>query len=376
MTAKHIALHGQPVPDALYESMHALVEKTEVYRNPFFHPQFINAVSQTREDVHVFWEEDEKGLRYFWTMQINKARIARGIGGPFADRNGPVLRNDVALDIETFLADNNLRKFITNGFVHSDLAITDSFETELNCEAFIETSYEDFYQVQKKEHNSQFKRWRRAKRQLEEEFESVEFNFDDPSDKNFEKILEMKQNQYLETGLHNVLGPDWTHALFRELRQSQGGDFRLRVITLTVDGIMVAGEINLQSRDTLHGWIVVYDRDYRKYCLGYLLVLYILEQLKPNGLSYYDFGPGSEHYAKYLTNLRKPLGVGVIRPDNKSVSLNIVIEKLWRSAENRLPEKLGRLFQKIRRRSDQIFATEVDFMPRVKGLLYALKSKR
>jgi len=96
MTAKHIALHGQPVPDALYESMHALVEKTEVYRNPFFHPQFINAVS--------------------------------------------------------------LRKFITNGFVHSDLAITDSFETELNCEAFIETSYEDFYQVQKKEHNSQFKR--------------------------------------------------------------------------------------------------------------------------------------------------------------------------------------------------------------------------
>lgn len=375
MTTQHIALNGQSVPDALHERMCELQQSQSRYRNPFFHPDFINAVSGVQDNVHLFWEEDDQGLVFFWAMQISRLRTGRGIGGPFADRNGPILREGIDLDVKGFLAENNIRKFVTNGFVHDTLNETDSFETILNNEAFIETTYEDFYDTQKSEHNSQFKRWRRAKRQLENEFENVEFNFDDRSDENFKKILEMKQSQYVDTGLHNVLGPEWSHELFSRLRMSKDESFRLRVITLRVDGVLVAGEINLQSQDTLHGWIVVYDREYRKYCPGYLIVLYILEQLKSHGLSYYDFGPGSEHYAKYLTNHREAIGVGTIRSQKTSKAFLSLLESTWRLAEKRLPEKLAHLFQKTRRRFEQIIVTDTEFMPRLRGVLHALRTK-
>jgi len=320
MTTQHIALNGQSVPPALFEKLCELQQSQSRYRNPFFHPNFINIVSGVQDNVHLFWEEDDQGLVFFWAMQISRLQTGRGIGGPFADRNGPVLREGVDLDVEDFLAKNNIRKFVTNGFVNNSLNETESFEIALNNESFVKTNYDDFYEAQKSEYNSKFKRWRRAHRQLENECENIVFNFDDRSDENFKKILEMKQTQYIESGLHNVLGADWSQELFSTLRQSKDEGYRIRVITLMVDGLLVAGEINLQSQDTLHGWIVVYDRDYKKYSPGYLVVLYILEQLKPHGLSYYDSGPGSEHYTKYVTNHREAVGVGTIRSQKASRS--------------------------------------------------------
>jgi len=92
MTTQHIALNGQSVPDALHERMCELQQSQSRYRNPFFHPDFINAVSGVQDNVHLFWEEDDQGLVFFWAMQISRLRTGRGIGGPFADRNGPILR--------------------------------------------------------------------------------------------------------------------------------------------------------------------------------------------------------------------------------------------------------------------------------------------
>ncbi len=367
---QHLWLKEDGVPDTLYSAMLTLQSGQERYRNPFFRPEFIQIMSHVRQDVHLFWGEDEKGLTFYWAMHLNKAGHARGIGGPFSDRNGPVIREGFGFDLSRFLESSCVKKFTTNGFMAPPNMERYDLSPILNNEACIDKPFDLFYEEIRSQHASLHKKLRRLQRKLESECEAVTFTFDDTSPEAMQWLMDAKSQQYKDTGRHDVLGPKWVQDMFSSLRDYNNPDFKLCVSTLKTKGDFIAAEINLRSHSTLHGWIVGYNPNYKAYSPGYLIIMKILSEFNNQGLTYYDFGPGSEEYKKYFVNLRTPLKTGTLYAPNTSH----LLEDAWSQAEERAPEKLSNLLQKTRRRSDQILATEIAFIPRVKGFIRAIQT--
>lgn len=370
MNFQHLWLKENSVPDTLYSAMLALQSGEEKYRNPFFRPEFIQIMCKVRQDVHLFWAQDDKGLTFYWAMHLNKFGHARGIGGPFSDRNGPVIRKGFKFDLTRFLESACIKKFTTNGFVAGSDTETQNLAPILNNEACINKPYDLFYEEIRSQHASLHKKLRRLQRKLESEHEAVTFTFDDASPEAMQWLMNTKSLQYKETGRHDVLGPQWVQNMFTSLKNYNSPDFKFCVSTLKTKNEFIAAEINLRSRSTLHGWIVGYNPEYKAYSPGYLIIMKILSEFNKQGLTYYDFGPGSEDYKKYFVNLRTPLNMGTLYAPNTSH----LLEAAWSQAEEKAPEKLSNLLQKTRRRSDQILATEIAFIPRVKGFIRAIQT--
>ena len=117
---------------------------------------------------------------------------------------------------------------------------------------------------------------------------------------------------------------------------------------------------------------MAYSTQHKKYSPGNLLTQFVLENMLDYGMNYYDSGVDGDHYKKYITNVRTPLGIGSIYPTDKKMNLQHISGSAWNVAENSLPSKLSNTLQRTRRRSEQILATEQKIGARVKGYLHAL----
>jgi len=342
------------------------------FRSPFFAPEFIRTVANVRNDVHLYIGESSNGLDYYCPLHVNRNGTARGIGGVFSDRNGIVAAQNLDFNMLDLCQDNNIQQFISNGCISDNLPNVKTVVQELNNETHIKGDLDSYYEGQRAQYPAHFKRLRRLRRKLDKDYSDVQFRFDDRRKSTYDALMAMKSEQYCRSGRHDVLGPKWVKNMFSELRTLSEESLRLRLSSLFVDGRLIAAELNMQSNQTLHGWIVAFDPEYGKYSPGNLLTHYILENMIENGLEYYDSGVGGDHYKKYITNVQLPLAVGKIYAHQSSLNPKRILGSMWGFAENKAPEGLANLLQRSRRRSEQILATEIDNLSRVKGYLGAL----
>ncbi|MEO1027860.1 MAG: GNAT family N-acetyltransferase [Pseudomonadota bacterium] len=126
------------------------------------------------------------------------------------------------------------------------------------------------------------------------------------------------------------------------------------------------------SDRVLHGWITAINPDFRSFSPGYLLMQWVMQKSAEEGVELSDLGPGQLDYKKFYTNEFAPLGTytgkipGKLRP----------LGDLWVGAERFAPDRLSRIMTKIRRRSDQICASEPVWQERLAGHANALLKNR
>ncbi len=348
--------------------------RQKAYRSPFFAPDFFKIVGDVREDVNVFIGEDDHGLSFYWPMHLSSFGKGRGIGGPFSDRNGPVRRSDYSLDLPAFLAGEHVHSFMTSGLTHVELPQSNILRLIQTNGSDLTQGWETFLDTQRQTYPSFYKRIRRLGRKLEKDFSEVEFRFDDRRPETFDRLIMMKRAQYKATGRHDVLNPPWVSAMFDRLHALDGEGLRTRLSSLYVDGKLAAAELNLQSHNVLHGWIVAYDTQYSKYSPGSLLTHFVLKNLEINGMTFYDSGIEGDHYKKYVSNHHSLLKTGIVTAAFKRRNMQQACGQAWRFAEKSLPGKLSSILSRTRRRSEQILATEVGARSSAKGYLRALNT--
>lgn len=354
----------------------ALRDARSIYDDPFFDPDFARLVGDVREDTRIGFASDGDGVFAIWPLHIRPGNWARPIGSPFSDWNAPILSEDTELSPNEILAGFDISGMTTNGFMPATFQPSPHLQRVGANLADLSQGWQAFITEQQFQWPKHFKKMRRVYRNVERDFDAMNFNADDRSDKSYQRLLELKQQQFLRTGYHNVLKAPWTRALFDRLRAFEGPRLRGRLVSLSFDDKFAAGEFNLQSDRVMHGWITAFEQEFSRYSPGNMLVQELLESLCAEGLNLYDAGPGFDHYKRHYANLQSPIESGVIEGNSNRLLASRVAGQAWRFGEQVMPGKASAVMARARRRMDQIASVETTFSGRASGIFRALNARQ
>lgn len=350
----------------------ALRDARTIYDDPFFDPDFARLVGEVRADTRIGFASDRRGVFAVWPMHIRPGNWARPIGSPFSDWNGPILSQDTELLPQEILAGFEISGITTQGYLPVDSTRTTELDRVGANLSDLSDGWDAFYVNQEQRWPKHFKKMRRVYRNVARDFAEKRFVWDDTSDASFQRLLDLKQDQFARTGYHDVLKAPWTRALFDRLRSFQGPRLRSRVSTLSYDNHLAAAELNLESDTVLHGWITAFDQRFSAYSPGNMLVQEVLERMCDDGIKLYDAGPGLDHYKRHYANLQVPIELGVISGNVSQLTPARMAGHAWRFGEQLMPGKAATIMARARRRMDQIASVETSFAGRASGILNAL----
>ncbi|NNC37990.1 MAG: GNAT family N-acetyltransferase [Acidimicrobiales bacterium] len=359
------------LPDDVWASFQALRDRQSAYLSPFFDPDFARLIADVRHDVHVLISEDNDGLHAFWPIHIAAGKWGRPIGGPFSDRNGPVVRAGKQINLTEILETNELCGFSTAGLIVNNQVLLPMIAKENAYMTNLKSGWEDFSAKQVDLYPKFFKKFNRLNRKLHKEHTDIIFTFDDRSPEAYKRLIEIKEEQFANTNLHNVLSPKWVRGMLDGLKSGQCPQIKPALSTLYVDGQLAAAEFNLRSGPLLHGWLVGFDMAFGKYSPGLILTHEIIRHMQANDLSRYDAGTGSAHYKKYFSNELEAIGNGVVESGYTNLSPINMLRAVWKQMEAAAPASMSEQLLKIRRRSRQIVSAETDLNAQIMGFAQA-----
>lgn len=369
MTAVEIQSFDTLDPD-LRAQMTEMRDNQSVYDNPFYDLDFAEIIARQRDDAFVLVANDKAGLLGYWPLHIRPGKWARPIGAPFSDWHGPVMRaGQVDLDPQSFLRRAGLRGLTASGFGPARTNLSTKRNVVGVGIAYLPDGAEAYKEQMRRLHPKHFKNLRRSSRMIERDFTEADYVMDDISEDAFHWLMQSKRQQFRQTGKHDVLGPAWVQELMKDLRTNRYTRLRGRLSTLRFDGELAAAEFDILSDTVVHGWITVYDRKFSMYSPGHLLMLSVICDMESTGHLYSDIGGGDHAYKKYYESYQLPCEQVVLRTGHGLRPM----AASWRLAESRAPHKIKKMMQSVRRRSDQIFSTELETRQRLAGFVSALK---
>jgi CelD/BcsL family acetyltransferase involved in cellulose biosynthesis len=175
-----------------------------------------------------------------------------------------------------------------------------------------------------------------------------------------DRLLAWKSAQLRASGLHDVLAADWVKALMRHLFETPQNAFQGLMISLYAGRRHVAGQFGVRLGGHFHPWIAAMDPELRAYSPGMIFQWRAIEAMPDLDLKIYELGPGGSHWKQMFSLDALPVRTGLVLAAGAQARLYD-----WPSHK---VETIGRL----RRRLDQIAATELTLAGRTRGVLSAL----
>ncbi|MFC7290964.1 GNAT family N-acetyltransferase [Hirschia litorea] len=385
------------------QAWRSICASSERYQSPYFSPEFFQIVGAARDDVRLVLAHNEAGEAIgFFPVQVSGVGLplARPVGAPFADYNGPVLRSGYEHIAADMLAQAGGAVYTFSGipvlgvdclsevegeedtYNLVDIQLCDPvlLKTGLNVRgqmpAFIadlSPGFETYLESRRSTFPRHFKNCRRLWRKTEKEAGPLQLTFHEPSIEALETLIGWKQEQYERTGLHNVLSAKWARDMLRGCFEMQTPEFAGVMTTLRCDGKLMAAEFGLRSGSLLHGWISGYNTEYHSYSPGMLLQKSLLEAAANAGILTADMGVGAEHYKKYYASRMVPVCNGVIPATGVKGAMRGIGGEVWHQLERAPLGPVSGFAGKLRRRLDVILSVERSFEGRKQGLKRAFK---
>ncbi|MEN9856817.1 MAG: hypothetical protein RLZZ157_1943, partial [Pseudomonadota bacterium] len=141
----------------------------------------------------------------------------------------------------------------------------------------------------------------RCKRNLEADFNGLKYEFKEVDDRTLDWVMNQKNIQYARTGCHDVFHCGWTRQMVSALRQETRPDYGLRVGLLRHQDTILAAELCLIDKHSLHFWFPAYDPQFARYSPGAVLTYEIIRNESAAGFQMFDFGSGDEAYKSDMT---------------------------------------------------------------------------
>jgi CelD/BcsL family acetyltransferase involved in cellulose biosynthesis len=331
------------------------------FASPLLSPQFALAVGRVRDDarVAVFRRGGEiVGLfAHHRRPSAFGGAFARGLGGPWSDEQA-LLTGPQGLDWREAFAAAGLRACRFTGLIDPfgvfDGAVQDG---EGAYAIAFDGPAEAYLEGLRAASPKRFKNLRRLESKLEREAGAVTLAAPDRDPQALDALIAWKRDQFRRTGVHDVLHPAWSRRLIADaFAETPGGPDPL-LVTLRVDGAVVAGHFGLLAGAVYHPWIAAFDPAFAAYSPGIVLLLRAIRAMPELGLSRYELSGGCGHYKAAVASQSTPLKEGLVE-----------LKRAPAAAGRRRPL----ILERARRRLDRIVETELTFSGRLIGVAGAL----
>lgn len=340
------------------------------FGSPLLGPDFARAVGAVRQDARVaIWRRDGEAVG-FLAHHRRPGAVARPIGAPLSDYHGLV--SDGSLNPGEALAAAGLPAYRFTGLV-DPLGL---FQRQAGAEqeAFVirlESGADDYLEALRADSPKRFKNYRRLEHKIEREVGPLTLTAPDRDVAAFDLLLAWKREQLVRTGAHDFLAPAWTQALLRHLLDAREGDFQGLMLTLRVDGRLIAGQFGVRLGAVFHPWIASTDPEMGAWSPGQLFFLRAIAAMPDLKLSTYDLGPGHAHYKAPFALARRAISEGTASAAGLAGLSARVGDGAWKLAA----AGGGPLVARVRRRFETISALEPTFEGRVRGMAAAVAAK-
>ncbi len=347
-----------------------MIAAQPAFASPLMGPEFAQAVGAVRPDAQVaIWRREGRAVG-FLAHHLRPSGLARPIGAPLSDYHALVAAEP--FDARTALAAAGLGALRVRGLV--DPLGMFGQTADATHEAYVielEAGADAYLESLRAQSAKRFKNYRRLEHKIERELGALSVVAPDHDPAAFDQIIAWKREQLTRTGMHDFLAPAWTNQLMRNLFAARDGDFQGLMITLRIDGRLVAGHFGVRQGSVYHPWIASTDPEMGAYSIGQLFLIKAIAAMPGLGLTTYDLGPGHDHYKAPYALQRRVVGEGTLiaaGPSGWRVRLG---EGAWRMAG----ASGGPLVGRVRRRFETISDVELTLGGRVRGMATAVATK-
>lgn len=343
------------------------------FANPLFGPDFFSAVGRVREDARVAIFRRGAQAVGFLPYHARAFGLARPIGAPFSDYQALVSKGDIGLSGRDALRLAGLSAFRFNGMVDPHALFGPPSESGTDCYAMRLDGDADAYLEEVRAGSpKRFKNYRRLEHRLEREIGPLRMVADDASAAVFNQIMTWKSEQFRRTGLQDVLRPDWTKSLMRDLFETREGPMRGLMMTLYAGDVLIAGHFGVRSATTFHPWVASANPNLAAYSPGQAFLGHAIAAMPQLDLKVYDLGPGHDHYKRHYANVRRTVGAGLVTASGPLGRIAGAGEGAYQASGL---SRVGAV-DKVRRRLDHIAAVDPSLTGLGRGLAEAARGMR
>jgi len=338
------------------------------FANPILGPDFARAVGEVREDARVSVFRRGGRAVGFLAYHLRPSGFIRAIGAPFSDYHALVA--EPGLSAADALSAAGLTAFRFTGLLDPHGA----FEPSAQVEAFaitLEGSAEAYLEALRAASPKRFKNYRRLDHKLDREVGTLRVVAPDQDAAAFAQLIAWKREQFTRTGVHDVLGADWTCRLMHNLFETRDGPMQGLMITLHAGDRLVAGHFGVRTGAYFHPWIASADPELAAWSPGQIFLSRAIAAMPGLGLSTYDLGASHEHYKRPYVLRTRRIGEGLATAATAQGRVAQLSEQAWILAGGAGAGPVARL----RRRLDAIASAELSLAGRARGLATAIVAR-
>ncbi|CAN5225904.1 GNAT family N-acetyltransferase [soil metagenome] len=362
-------------PDALtraeIDAWRAIQADEPAFANPLFGPDFTQAVGRVRSDVAVAIFSLSSAPVAFFAHHRRPSGFGRPIGAPFSDYHGLVARLGEGPSGPEALRAMGLAAFRHTGLVDPDGAFAGLDAGPTAFAIALSDGPDAFLETARAASPKKFKNWRRLRHRLEEDFGALTLSASRSVD-DFEQLLTWKRDQFVRTGVQDVLKPDWVDTLMHDLFEADGPHLSGLMLTLHAGDTLVGGHFGIRSGDVYHPWIASTAPELAALSPGQAFLDQAIRAMPGLGLRIYDLGPGHDHYKRPFAATSQTLKSGLTSAPSLRGRLSHAADRSWMlGGVGRRPA-----IDKVRRRLDHIAASDPSLRGRLEGVIAAAIATR
>jgi len=335
------------LPERLIGRWNELLETSPV-RSAFLSHAFCAAVQKVRGGVFVIHLQNENGEEGFLPLQMKRGRgflgHAEKVGGSMSDYFGIIGHLSSPLDTEALLQAARLSSLRFDHavaelcpFPFLDAEVSHGVRLEIDTSA----SVTDALALTNKRFVAEVSR---NERRVRTQMGSLEFEWHSADHRILNNLISTKRAQYRRTAVDDGLRSPWARRLLTELYLNSYSSYCRGVLsTLEAGGLWMASNFGLLCSDGYHHWFSVYNQRFRQYGPGHLLLVFMIEHCRQNGIATFDFGEGESFYKSRYGGSSYDLWKGAVRKSNLLGESERVLQSVeWRLRSCRHWLRLGR----------------------------------
>ncbi len=286
----------------------ALQRGTPEFGSPLVGPYFAQLVQRHRGDVHVaIATEAGHDVAFFAFHKASHGHV-RPVGAPFSDYQAIVSEPGLKLDGTAFLAEAGIERMAVSGLMDPYGWFQSApLEPTLGYRISVKDGGAAKLERLQQANHKWAKNLRRRENKMERELGPIRFITGDQDPSALDTVLQIKIDQYLESGLTDVLRPHWVKAMMQDLFSRTNPEFGGCLITLYAGDHLVSGQFGVRQGGWYHPWIASTCPKAHQCSPGIVFLAHMFRHAEDIGIEIIDLALGHSHYKSQFA--RNPVTV-------------------------------------------------------------------
>jgi CelD/BcsL family acetyltransferase involved in cellulose biosynthesis len=257
--------------------------------------------------------EDAGELVGFFPFHLLPSGVAKPIGGPICDYQGPIIDSRIELDPQTLLRSCGISSY---DFNHLPVALRsmskDAYDYTRSHYADLSLGFDAYVEAQAKVWKKVNQEVTRCIRKAEREVGEIEFSYHEASNRTYEEHVARKNAMFARLKIPSALNVDWVKETLENIRYTQRPEFSGVLTTVRIDGKLMSAHFGMRTQRDWHWWFPSYDPQFSNFGPGIMLIHYAVTHADKFGVKRIDFGRGESIYKNTFSNGATPLCEGSI----------------------------------------------------------------